>query len=313
MFLDHFRQAGVLGINSRNLRYIMKYNRRRYYPLADSKITSKTLAEKAGIPVPEQYGIIDSVGESRRVVAGLKSKSSFVIKPEHGSGGDGVLVISTNHGDSFETSSGRVLSFSDLRMHVANILYGLFSLGGQMDRALIEAKVNFADIFADITYRGVPDIRVIVFQGVPVMAMLRLPTKQSQGRANLHQGAIGVGIELGSGRTRGGVLGSQLMTTHPDTEKSIVDFPIPYWDEILRISCQSYELFHLGYLGVDIVLDQERGPLVLEVNVRPGLAIQLANRRGLSKRLALINENVSELDTVEKKINFCKEQVCNIR
>lgn len=312
MFLDNFRRAGVLGINSRNLRYIMKFNRRRYYPLADSKITSKTLAEKAGIPVPEQYGIIDSVGETGRVVGELQSKSSFVIKPEHGSGGDGVLVVATNHGDRFETSSGRVLNFSDLRMHVANILYGLFSLGGQMDRALVEAKVNFARIFENIAFRGVPDIRVIVFQGVPVMAMLRLPTQQSQGRANLHQGAIGVGIELSSGRTRGGVSGSQLMANHPDTGHSIVDFPIPYWDEILKISCRSYELFHLGYLGVDIVLDEQRGPLVLEVNVRPGLAIQLANRRGLSRRLALVSENVSNLDTVEKKINFCKERVCNL-
>ena len=38
------------------------------------------------------------------------------------------------------------------------------------------------------------------------MAMLRLPTKASGGRANLHQGAIGAGVDLVTGVTHHAVL-----------------------------------------------------------------------------------------------------------
>jgi glutathione synthase/RimK-type ligase-like ATP-grasp enzyme len=46
----------------------------------------------------------------------------------------------------------------------------------------------------------------------------------------------------------------------------------------------------LGYLGVDMVIDRERGPLLLELNARPGLQIQVANQAGLRSRLALIDQ-----------------------
>jgi len=39
------------------------------------------------------------------------------------------------------------------------------------------------------------------------MAMLRLPTKESGGKANLQQGAIGLGIDMASGVTTSAVQG----------------------------------------------------------------------------------------------------------
>ena len=41
----------------------------------------------------------------------------------------------------------------------------------------------------------------------------------------------------------------------------------------------------MGYLGVDIVIDATAGPLMLELNARPGLNIQIANQEGLVHRL----------------------------
>ncbi|MDX5335526.1 MAG: alpha-L-glutamate ligase-like protein, partial [Marinobacter sp.] len=41
----------------------------------------------------------------------------------------------------------------------------------------------------------------------------------------------------------------------------------------------------LGYMGVDLVVDAYKGPLLLELNARPGLAIQMANGEGLLPRL----------------------------
>ena len=60
-------------------------------------------------------------------------------------------------------------------------------------------------MFEPIAVGGTPDVRIILYRCVPVMAMVRLPTRESRGRANLHQGAVAAGIHLGSGRTHGGV------------------------------------------------------------------------------------------------------------
>ena len=144
------------------------------------------------------------------------------------------------------------------------------------------------------------------------MAMVRLPTKQSGGRANLHQGAIGVGIQLANGITRRGVQGSRTISEHPDTKFSIDDLSIPHWDQMLEIACKSTEVYQLGYLGIDIVLDKNLGPMVLEVNVRPGLAIQLANKIGLRKRLQLIEKRREDLSSVEERIRFVKEELSQI-
>ena len=47
--------------------------------------------------------------------------------------------------------------------------------------------------------------------------------------------------------------------------------------------CRLSHALQLGYVGVDIVLDANYGPMVLEANARPGLNIQIANNQGLLK------------------------------
>jgi glutathione synthase/RimK-type ligase-like ATP-grasp enzyme len=78
---------------------------------------------------------------------------------------------------------------------------------------------------------------------------------------------------------------------------------VPYWDRMLEIAAKSYEITGLGYLGVDLVLDKELGPLMLELNARPGLNIQIANRCGMSGRLEAVDklEGLAEL-TMDGKI-----------
>lgn len=311
-FSKRLREQGVLGMNARNAQYIQAYNRREFYPRADSKLYMKQLAQQAGIPVPDLYAVVSSLGQFRETMEQLNAYSEFVIKPEHGSGGEGVLVLSRTGDGGLVDSAERPVSYEEIRMHFANILYGLYSLGGQLDRAMVEYKVRFSPEFKDIIYRGVPDVRLVVFLGVPVLAMMRLPTKKSAGRANLHQGAVGVGINMSSGVTRGGVWGSGPVEAHPDTGTSIQDLLLPHWPKMLEIACRSFDLFELGYLGVDIVLDEELGPLVLEVNVRPGLAVQLANRIGLRNRLRHIKAHIGELTTIEDKIRFAREEVARI-
>jgi alpha-L-glutamate ligase-like protein len=279
------REIGLVGIGERNAEFVLRYNPRKFYPRVDDKLITKQLAIEAGLPVPELYAVVREEHEIEELHAKIRDRDQFVVKPAHGSGGDGILVITGRRGDKYRRSNGGFISRDEFDHHLSNTLSGLFSLGGQPDHVLVEYCVQFDPVFDNVSYKGVPDVRIIVFLGYPVMAMIRLPTRLSDGKANLHQGAIGVGIDIPTGLTRRGVWGNEPVKEHPDTEHSIVGLSIPRWDELLLIAARAYELSCLGYVGVDIVLDRNLGPLILELNARPGLAIQIANGNGLAHRL----------------------------
>jgi len=298
--------VGVLGLNRRNAEYTLWQNPRKLYPLVDDKLRTKELAQGAGIGVPELYGVVQGEYQLRNLPDLLKHYADFVIKPAHGSGGDGILVISGRLRHMYRKADGFLISQEELRHHVANVVSGLYSLGGQPDKALIEYRVRPEPLFESISYQGVPDIRVIVFLGVPVMSMVRLPSRMSGGRANLHQGALGAGIDIGTGMTLTAVWRNDIVAEHPDTGTSVAGLKIPDWENLLVLAANCYELTGLGYQGVDIVLDREKGPLILELNARPGLNIQIANRAGLLPRLNLVEQNHMSLHGVEERVAFAR-------
>ncbi len=300
------RQAGVMGINRRNAEYTLIHNARRLYPLVDDKHRTKQLAQRAGIAVPELYATIEIERQVRDLPDILVPHTEFVIKPAQGSGGDGIVVITGRSGEWYRKAGGILVSEGELKHHVSNILSGVYSLGGHPDKALVEYLVKFDPVFANVTYQGVPDIRIIVFLGVPVMAMVRLPTRMSNGKANLHQGAIGAGIDIATGTTLTAVWGNEVITQHPDTGNGVSGVAIPSWDRLLELAARCYELTGLGYQSVDIVLDQDKGPLILELNARPGLNIQIANRTGLLNRLRAIEANRHRLVNVAERLAFAK-------
>ena len=279
------RDLGVVGINMRNARYLLPNNPRKLYGLVDDKLQTKALAEAEGLSVPKTYAIVRSPHDAARLEKKLAAHDAFVIKPARGSGGKGVLVIDGKENGSYIKPSGSRLDSAELRHHVANILAGLFSLGGQRDFALAEYRVRPAKILTDISYQGAPDIRIVMLHGYPVMAMLRAATRESDGRANLHQGALGIGIELATGRTIRAIHHGKPVTHHPDIDIPLIGIQMPEWDKILDIAVTCQEMTGLGYLGVDLMIDETIGPLMIEVNARPGLAIQMANGVGLLRRL----------------------------
>jgi alpha-L-glutamate ligase-like protein len=300
-------QNGVLGINRRNAEYTMKYNSRGRYPLVDDKLRTKKLALKAGIAVPELYGVVEAESEVRHLTHLIKSHPDFVIKPSRGSGGSGILVISGRSKDLFRKADGELIDRDEIEYHLFNVISGLHSLGGQPDKALVEYRVQFDPVFEPISYQGVPDIRVIVFLGVPVMSMVRLPTRMSGGKANLHQGAIGAGIDIATGTTLAAVWRNDIIGEHPDTGNPVSGIKIPNWEQLLKIAAQCNTLTGLGYIGVDLVLDKDKGPMILEMNARPGLNIQIANQAGLLSRLRLVERHQRNLRDIEDRIAFSRQ------
>ncbi len=283
------RRHGVLGINQRNAGFVLPRNPRRNYPRVDDKALTKRLAVAAGIPIPALLATLSYEHELRHLVERLAGLREFVLKPAHGAQGNGIVVITDVEGGIYRRSSGRVLTYAQLRQHVSSIIAGVFSLRGDYDCCLVEARVVTHPSFEPICRFGIPDIRVVVYRGVPVMAMCRLPTTASDGRANLHQGAIAAGLDLATGRVIAAAFRTRPITHHVDTGEPILTFEVPDWDSVLALAAQAGDVAGLGYVGVDVVIDASRGPLLLELNARPGLAIQVANREGLLPRLRVID------------------------
>lgn len=282
---SRLRARGILGMNCRNVEFINRYNQRSLFPLVDNKLKTKLLAQEFNVPTPQLRFVVREQHEVSDIETQLAGLESFVLKPAKGSGGKGILVVVGRRGAGFLKSSGALISITDVRRHMSNTLAGLYSLGGTADVVIVEDMIALDSCFAGYSHEGVPDIRIVVFNGYPVMAMLRLATRASDGKANLHQGAVGVGLALDSGRCLNAVQYGRALTLHPDTGKSLCDIRIGGWRNILLLAAQCYEMTGLGYMGTDLVVDQDCGPQLLELNARPGLAIQMANGVGLLPRL----------------------------
>lgn len=299
---------GIMGMNRRNISYISKYNPRSKYPIVDNKLLTKKLAIKNGVNTPELIGFIESQNDIKKLASMVSGVSGFCMKPARGSGGKGILALMHENEGRYVKTSGDVVTKEDFERHTSNILAGLFSLGGSPDLALIEGLIKPDRAFDDYSYEGVPDVRIIVFRGVPVMSMIRLSCHSSSGKANLHQGAVGVGLDMGTGRGVNAVQRDQQIFTHPDTGKSLMEIEVPQWQELLVLACKCFEMSGLGYLGVDLVLDQNQGPTLLELNARPGLSIQIANNAGLLPRLRKVESLANpERMSVSKRIDFSRE------
>ncbi|EAS43897.1 alpha-L-glutamate ligase-like protein [Photobacterium profundum] len=304
------RDRGIMGMNKRNHSYIGRYNDRTLYPLVDDKLKTKIIAQEAGATVPDLIGVIDSQVFVKRVHDMVKNWPGFVIKPAQGSGGKGILVI-INHKDGIYTKpSGAQINRQDVERHVTNTLAGLFSLGGKNDVAMIENLIQFDNVFDGFSFEGVPDVRVIVFKGYPVMAMMRCSTAASDGKANLHQGAVGVGIDIATGKAVRAVQFNQPIEHHPDTDRLLSELAVPNWSKLLTLAASAWEMTGLGYLGTDMVLDKSKGPMVLELNARPGLAIQIANGCGLLPRLQHIEHlgTTAKMPPPEERVAYAADQ-----
>ncbi len=300
------RSRGVLGINRRISNYVQRYNPRSLLPRVDDKALTAELAEAHGLPMPRSYLTLRFNSEVRGLERRLEGLPDFVVKPASGSMGNGIIVArrmeQVEGAPRFAVGGGRVWELKQLNYHVATILSGLFSLDGNQDRAIFQERIECDARIARLSEGGVPDIRIILLRGVPVMAMLRVATLESRGRANLHQGAVGIGVSLASGVTHFAMRRGHSLSHHPDSGVALLGVALPLWPECLTLAVRVSDALNLGYLGVDIVLDAKRGPVLLEGNARPGLAIQLANQAGLAHRLEAI-EALPELPmTVEARI-----------
>ena len=310
------KYKNILGLNRRNQEYIRPFNPPSAKRIADNKILTKKVLAKENIKTPEVYKLIRNKQQLKFIDWDSLPKS-FVIKPNQGTGGNGIIVFYGKKKGQYAwiRPNGDIMTRNDIILHIENILDGRFSMGNRKDIAIIEERVKTAPLLKQYSYKGVPDIRVICFNGVPIMAMTRIPTKRSNGTANLHSGAICTGIDIATGITTYSMqmdTNSPFSDTYEDIDttqdlkenKILSGIHIPEWDSILEIALKCQRVSKLGYIGVDIALDAEHGPIVFELNARPGLGIQVANKAGLRWRLEKVKD--VEVKNIKHGIRLAK-------
>ena len=232
---NFFKKSGsLLGMNARNLQYIRPSNRKRGREISDNKLLCKRILKKNNLGVPALITRVRNY-EEFETFDWASLPNSFALKPNRGFGGDGILVVygRKKNGDStWIKADGSSITLEDIKNHIRNILDGSFSLANTPDIAFFEERLKLLKLFKPYTYKGIPDIRVIVYNHVPVMAMLRLPTRASDGKANLQQGAIGVGIDLATGTTTTAIIGKGHFIEYvPGTRLILSGIKIPYDSE----------------------------------------------------------------------------------
>lgn len=304
----HLGLGDVLTMNVRNREVIARHNPVEFSGRV-TKIALKNTLLEYGIPVAKTIAIVENYEDLKGLkmfLLGLPNEEGFVIKPNNSFGGRGILLVNNRSGDWLITRKGDLITYNEIERHIMSILDGEHSRGLNFDKAIIETLLYPHPELAAISYRGLPDIRVIVYKTVPIMAMIRLPTKDSNGRANLHQGAIGAGVELRTGRIFHAIHNRRSIDYHPDLEVKLIGRTIPLWEKILEMASLSQRAVKLGYAGVDLTIDAKIGVVVLEVNRRPGLEIQNANMAMLMDKMKFVEKRLGKEDkiSIQKSIDI---------
>lgn len=298
-----FHNPGLLGINARNLLYIKPYNPKKAVMLADSKIKTKNFLSARGVPVARLYNAI----YSKKELASFDFNSlpnTFVIKPNAGYGGEGILIIKGRKGRNFVRENGEIVTLEGLENHISDIVDGRYSIADISDVALFEQCLEAPDFLKKMSHRGLLDIRIVVHNLIPVMAMLRLPTESSGGKANIHMGGIGVGIDIAKGELTYATQYDKIIDGIPGYGE-VKGFKIPHWDDFLLTASKVQHITNLGFAAVDMVLDRNMGPVLLEINARAGLQVQVANMAPLRRRLERI-EGI-KVNSPEKGVRIAQD------
>lgn len=303
MFNFFKKSKKLLGRNTELLYYVQPGAKR----IAQNKLLVKDILSQAGLPVLETYAIIKNKEELKNF-DWSQLPASFVLKPNLSALGKGIWIIygrEKNQPNVWVKADKTKVTIEDLKNHIIDILEGIYSISEMPDVAFFEERAKVLKELKPYCFRGAPDVRIMVYNNIPVMAELRLPTEESGGRANLSAGGIGLGIDLLSGITTTAIQNERLIEYLPKTKIPLRGLKVPYWEKALELAIKAQQVTGIKFLGVDIVFDREKGPLILEVNDRPGLYIQIANLSPLKERLERVEG--LKIKSVKKAIRLAQD------
>jgi len=327
----------ILGNNARNLLYIKKFNDKKAIRLANNKLETKNFLSERGIPFAKTYWIISNRNELYDFDFSYLPKKTFVIKPNQWSKWEWILIVknvtkkemiynnkNNNIINKFEKRRTRHIPYKTIpnnkseiyhiwnreindptfRRYLLDIIDWKYSMTMWNDKVIIEEKLNPWELFKDFCERWLADIRVVVFNLVPIATMIRVPTKYSGGKANLAQWWLGLGIDIGSGKITSMSRKNKIYTRKfPKEFAHFFGKQIPYRKDILFLSSKAQYYVNLGYLALDRVITNE-WPKLLEINARAGLEVQKVTNTPLEKILWKIED--LKIQDPEKWVEIAK-------
>lgn len=286
----------ILSINKRNIDFVKKYNSEISFEICDNKLLTKKVLKSAEIPTTELIKVIKNHNQIEQLDIS-KLPEQIVIKPANGVAGRGIeIFFNRDKNNNFIRADGSRVSVDSFKIYLEDILNGTYSLGGRKDFVIIEERIKNYKGFRNYTFKGTPDIRINLFKYVPVMAYIRWPTKESKGKANMALGAVASGIDIATGVTTHSVYGKanggrgKAIEFVPGTKLRYSGVKIPYWNKILKYAVEASKATKLRFGAVDFLIDKEKGPVVVELNARPGLSGQIANNDGMLWRLEKVKD-----------------------
>ncbi len=301
MFLKNY---GLLWQNARNLNYIKGSNFAVARKMADSKLKTKEFLKSKWVSVPETLYIIKKYKDINSEIL-EKLEPPFVVKPNNWYGWKWILIFDSK--DSlwnFVSNTWEIYDKDRMLNHFSYILDWFFSLSGTRDKVLIERKIILSNEIDLLWKYWLPDIRVIVYNMVPVIAMLRVPTKESDWKANLHGGACWVGIDIWTWKLTFITRKSKIIKSIPWIW-DVRWIKIPSWEKMLKLAVKVQQITKIKYLWCDIVLDEKLWPLLLEMNIRAGLEVQISNLAPLKSRLDRVEW--IRVNSVEKWVRLWRD------
>lgn len=181
--------------------------------------------------------------------------------------------------------SWKTISENTLERYLLDILWGKYSMTLGWDTILIEEKLVPWEWFERFCKHWLADIRVIVFNLVPIASMVRIPTEKSEWKANLAQWWAAAWIEVWSWKIYSYYTNRKIhLNQFPKDKSNLKWYQMPFWDEILFFSSQIQFYVNLWYLALDWVITPE-WPKLLEINARAWLELQNVCSLNLKTRL----------------------------
>lgn len=334
----------ILGNNARNLLYIRKFNDKKAIRLANNKLETKNFLSERWIPFAKTYAILKNRNELYEFDFSSLPKKNFVIKPNHGSKGNGIyitkylwksenleweeIVLPKNKNKKSTTElrkdkiktvlkmpilehrtdlyqiNNKPVSDNDFRRKLLDIIDGKYSMTLWNDKIIVEEKLIPGELFKEFCARWLADIRIIVFNLVPVATMIRVPTEESKWKANLAQWWIWLWIDIATGKVINMLYKNKMYKNKfPEKYADLKDKKIPYRNDILFLSSKVQYYVNLWYLALDWVITND-GPKLLEINARAGLEVQKVTDTRLARTLDKISD--LKINDPEKWVEIAK-------
>lgn len=324
---------GILWNNARNLQFIKKFNPRKTMRLADNKLMTKEFLEQRWIPVPKTYWIIESRKQLYEFDFSEIQNNEFVVKPNRWSKWQWVNIVklldekselvrnninilnkislkdffsfyATKNSNLYYKIWKEIYNDEWFRRILTDIVDWKYSLSFGNDSILIEEKIIPWEWFARYCNYWLADIRVIVFNLIPVAWMIRVPTAWSWWKANLAQWWIWLWVEVWSGKVKSIYYKWKIFSKNfPWDFSELYLKKINFWNDILLFSSRIQYFVNVWYLALDWVITEE-WPKLLEINARAWLEVQNACFLPLKKRLNKIGD--IKIKDPEKWVEICK-------